>query len=288
MYVYIVSPTATTGCRCVRRPGCGRDVQYGVRRMSRAEEFLVAFISVEKRLRAWLDPDRTMSFSTLVDAAARQRPAVRRYRDDLKEFAQLRNAIVHEPGGGHPIADPYPESVQALRRIAALLERPPPLLDVAGAGAGPGGRVETSETDEPVGVAAMRMYAGGFSQLPVYADGRFEGLLTAETVMRWVASGLESGVGLVEEAPVREVLAFSEDPDNHRLVGTDATAFDALALFDEYIARGKTLDAIVITDGGRPDRPPLGIVTVYDVPALHRAVAARPARRRRPRGDSPA
>ena len=246
-----------------------------------AGEFLEAFVRVEKLLRSWLDPGSSMSFPTLVDAAARARPAVRRYGDDLKEFAQLRNAIVHEPGGGHPIADPYPETVETLVRIVELLERPPRLVTVAGRGAGPGGRVEICHPDEPVGVAARRMHAGDFSQLPVYEGGRLIALLTAAAITRWLGARLETGGGHVDEAPIREVLDMGADPGDLVVLGTDATAFDALALFEEYTAQGRRLDAIVITDGGRSDRPPAGIVTVYDIPRLHRALS--PRRRRRPK-----
>ena len=241
-----------------------------------AEAFLDAYASVEKLLRGWLDPDRSMSFGRLVDLAARVRPAVRHYRDDLKELSQLRNAIVHEPGGGHPIADPYPETVETLQDILALLLSPPRLLALAEASPPAGSTaVEICRPSEQIGVAAGRMYAGRFSQLPVYDEGRFVALLTAETVMRWVADGLQSGTGVVEEAEVREVLRFTDNPDNHRLVPSDETVFDALELFEEYIARGRTLDAILVTDGGRADGAPRAIVTIYDLPVLHAATRPR-------------
>lgn len=88
------------------------------------------------------------------------------------------------------------------------------------------------------------------------------------------AACLEGGIGLVEEAPVRDVLAHTEDADNHRLVPRDATVFDALQLFDAYNERGKSLDAVLITHAGRREEQLLGIVTIYDIPRLLASIRA--------------
>jgi hypothetical protein len=48
---------------------------------------------------------------------------------------------------------------------------------------------------------------GRFSQLPVYSTGTFVGLLTAETVMRWVAAGLTEDIGLAPD-PVHRTLGW--------------------------------------------------------------------------------
>jgi hypothetical protein len=60
----------------------------------------------------------------------------------------------------------------------------------------------------------------------------------------------------------------TEDPDNVVLLARTATIFDAKERFDDYYRRGKSLDAIVITDAGRPRDKPLGIITIFDYPNL--------------------
>jgi predicted transcriptional regulator len=54
------------------------------------------------------------------------------------------------------------------------------------------------------------MYRNDFSQIPVYNDKRYLGLLTTNTVARWLADQLERHDGLAEDAPIRDVLAFAE------------------------------------------------------------------------------
>jgi CBS domain-containing protein len=138
------------------------------------------------------------------------------------------------------------------------------------------GPIQEATSDEPVGAVAQVMRAGDFSQVPVYEQDRFVGLLTAETVTRWLAAMLADGVGLVEEAPVREVLEHTEDPAHHcAFIARTASAFDALDAFDHHSAHGWSLDAIVITDGGGRDQRPLGIITTFDIPALLSALDGR-------------
>lgn len=242
------------------------DGDEGIRGATRADRFLTAFSGIERKLREIAEAEKSASFYALVDRAAQRSRAVAQFRADLKEYADLRNAIVHERGNGHPIADPRQGTVKAVEEIRRVLEDPPTLLRVVKVA------VETCRVDDPVGRATRQMYDGDFSQLPVYDNGAFAALLTAETVARWLAACLEGGIGLVEEAPVRDVLAHTEDPDNHRLVSRDATVFDALQLFDSYNERGKSLDAILVTHAGRRGEKPLGIVTIYDIPRLLAAV----------------
>lgn len=239
---------------------------HGTASMSRADRFLGAFSAIERRLRVIAEADRGASFYALVDRAGQRSRAVLQFGVDLKEYADLRNAIVHERGDGRPIADPREETVTAIEVIQKVLEDPPRLLQVLKVS------VQSCGSADPIGLAARQMYDGDFSQLPVYDGHSFVALLTAETVARWLAASLESGIGLVEEAPVRNVLGYAEDQDNHQLVSRDATVFDALQSFDIYSARGKSLDAILVTHAGKRDEKLLGIVTIYDIPRLLAAV----------------
>ena len=51
-----------------------------------------------------------------------------------------------------------------------------------------------------------------------------------------------------------------------------ATVADGLAAFDEYLSRGKRLEAILITQNGRSSEALLGIITVHDIPKLNQAI----------------
>ena len=152
------------------------------------ERFLDAFAAIERLLRQKAGAGREVRFFALIGTVAARDPAVRRFAVDLREYADLRNAIVHERGDGHLIAEPHESTVGRIEEIRSLLERPPQLTNSFH------GPVQVVDPSDPVGTAAQQMRAGDFSQLPVYKGPAFIGLLTAETVTRWLAAGTSHDV----------------------------------------------------------------------------------------------
>jgi len=53
---------------------------------------------------------------------------VRRFREDLREFADLRNAIVHDRMHDEVIAEPNSWAVERIGMIANLLTAPPAVI----------------------------------------------------------------------------------------------------------------------------------------------------------------
>ncbi|MGI9076789.1 MAG: CBS domain-containing protein, partial [Gemmatimonadaceae bacterium] len=168
--------------------------------MSNADTFISTFASIERTLRARTQSERTASFYQLVDAAARWSPEVRRYRDDLKEFADLRNAIIHERSDGHVIAEPNDHAVERLKVLEGMVLRPPAVVPLFQ------GSVLTISPSDSLARAVTVMRENGFSQVPVMEDTHFAGLLTSDAVTRWLGAQIEDDVISLGEARVADVL----------------------------------------------------------------------------------
>jgi hypothetical protein len=112
------------------------------------------------------------------------------------------------------------------------------------------------------------MYRNDFSQMPVYNDKQYLGLLTTNTVARWLADQLERHDGLAEDAPIRDVLAFAEGVENvfHRPRSLSVT--ETVWEFTTAAANGRPITALILTNSGRPDESPLGIVVAEDLTQL--------------------
>jgi predicted transcriptional regulator len=149
-------------------------------------------------------------------------------------------------------------------RFADLITSPPPLLSVASKS------VHSCRPSDPVGAAARVMHDNSFSQLPVQDSEKLVGLLTGETIARWLAVRLGGGDGILEEEPVGKVLEHQEAV-GYILVGKAATVFDGLKEFDHSLHSGTSLQAIIVTANGKASETPLGIVTPSDIPGLVRA-----------------
>ena len=231
---------------------------------SLSDRFLVAFAQAEEALEGLLGTGSGNSFRWLVRQAANRDPLVRSVEDDLTELSELRNAIVHDRGGGYVVAEPHPEAVERLEAIVALITDPPRIEESMSR------PVVTCGPDEPVAAAAERMVAGDFSRLPVYDDeGAFLGLLTSNAIARWVAARLAGDVHSMEEEAVQVVLGYGEAGHRFEVVERSRLVTDVVAMFSDAHRQGRRLETVLVTPTGVETEKPIGIVTIQDLPKLY-------------------
>jgi CBS domain-containing protein len=231
---------------------------------SRSDRFLVAFARAEAALEDLLGTASGNSFRWLVRQAAKRDPLVRSVEDDLMELSELRNAIVHDRGGGYVVAEPHEQTVERLEKIVELIVDPPRIDEVMSR------PVKACRPEEPVAEAARRMVDGEFSRLPVYAeDGAFLGLLTANAIARWVATRLAGAVDSLHEEPVSAVLEYGEAGQRFEVVDRRRLVTDVLAMFVDAPREGRRVEAVLVTPTGDSTERPMGIVTVQDLPRLY-------------------
>ncbi|MFC1959765.1 HPP family protein [Chloroflexota bacterium] len=235
-----------------------------------SERFLTAFGAIERRLRLMTGLEQRTRFYKLVDCASAANPAVRRYSNDLKEYADLRNAIVHERTDEHVIAEPNDRAVRQIENILALLDNPPRVI--------PNFQkpVYTMTPEDPIAAAAFLMLAHDFSQLPIVnSDGHFVALLTSNDITRWIGISVPQQVIDLEKTVIAEIMNCNAEegvpgagPD-YTFFSRDETVFAALDVFQECGQCGVRLEAILITQHGSPAEELLGIITIWDLPTIY-------------------
>ena len=232
---------------------------------SNADRFLAAFRSIEDYLtRNVPDDNRNQRFTDKVKLLAKSDALVERYRVDLEQFAWLRNAISHQQRGGRVIAEPNDAAVHDLERIAAELWNPPRLLPKFRS------EVLSLQADTSVERALEVMYNNRFSQLPIYRGASFAGLLTANTVLRWLGSRGARASDDLDTAVVGDLLSSREDNERFLFLAGSAPQQLALKHFHDHERQGLLLAAILITDNASVHEPLQGIITVYDLPRMVR------------------
>ena len=232
-----------------------------------SSRFLTAFNAIEKHFCNLLgDTEDHIPFGTMIGKLAPRHAAVRHFQDKLRELAKLRNFIIHTHDHADPLATPSPHAIEAVEMLRDQLVSPAKLIDRFKK------KVVTCRPDDPIRTAARKMHEGDFSQLPVYSDMELQGLLTAKTIARWLAAGLVGGHGHFVEESIRKVLKFQEEKTNFVVMDNEATVFDAVAAFEKGYHSGTTLDAIILTLNRKKTDSPTGIVTIYDMPQLQKAV----------------
>lgn len=232
-----------------------------------SERFLNAFIKIEGKLKEIANNDVHRAFYQLVDRAANKNTSVEKYRNVLKEYAELRNAIVHKRIEGEAIAEPHIEVVEDLEFICEMITKPPTLEN------GFLQKVVKCSSYDKINVAARKMFSNSFSKIPVYDNKKFVGLLTTDSMARWMAYNLENRIEITEDVDVRTIFEFSEHKESYAFISKTATVFEAINLFEQWYKKGLRLNAVIITESGEKNEMPLGILSLFDLPRLYGSIS---------------
>lgn len=225
--------------------------------MSNALEFIAAYNAIDARMRAMYKGKGALGFSDLVRRLAPTQSTLGKYEDELIAFARLRNAIVHNTTGDRVIAEPTDEATALITRIANLLTAPPKLKDVKKKAP-----VVGIECFESVGQAAKLISKTGYSNLPVYKNGRFVGIINNRSIVRALGEALikgESADAFLKKKT--ESLLSESDALYYKVLRLEDTVEDAVSAF----SNNRRLLAVIVTDGKGEIRK---ILTPMDIPQL--------------------
>ena len=269
---------------------------------SRIDRFEAAYNRIDRELQRILDEPREgrrRGFASSLRQIASQRRHFGRHLDFLLEAGELRNALVHNRlGTVEYIAVPTNSTVEQIEAIDEELRKPLPLRSISATD------VVMVSVDDRVGRVLALVREKGFVRFPVRRDNRIIALLTASGVVRWIASHDIDACALPTRTPtskptrtptpdakdhpradvgaldqtlrlsdgeriictiasvtVGEVLARDHRRDEFAIVPRDSSVEDALALW----TRNPRLEAVIITERGKPEETPLGIATATDL-----------------------
>jgi predicted transcriptional regulator len=223
---------------------------------SNAERFLDAYAIIEHEMSVMAKETKYIPFSQLLYKCAQKSWVVSKNQQELREYNELRNAIVHlRDGNEEIIAQPTDRVTRDIERIAALLHKSEKLMAYASA------PVKTvSPTDSIRGAYTVMRHLDS-SKVPVYNNGSYYGMIQMENICRWAMESHD------ETEHVKDLITTSK---RARVVFLPETAHvvDAMQAFDQAMRHGAVLLAVIMTENGSPKEKPLGIVTVQDLPQI--------------------
>ena len=228
-----------------------------------AREFLDIVAGLETALRGLGETD-ARGLGELVRDFQGRNSLVGRYQKELRAFAELRNAIVHNAyKDDRPIATPLPETVQTAARVLAQLNNPAKALATSH-------KPVTFDENDPLQHCLRQMRDLDLSQAPVTAGGSYRCMLTTNAVARWLAANVdEHGDILLTNVRVADVIEHREQHEAAVFVGRTISAAAAV----DRLTHERPPLALLITQSGREGEAILGLLVGADVPALLRALA---------------
>ncbi|TDM39201.1 CBS domain-containing protein [Macrococcoides goetzii] len=225
--------------------------------MTTAEKFLNAFNTIERYLTQYNLNKGYASFSRLVDYAVLKDKVVAQYKDDLKQFAELRNAIVHNTrlGDNRVIAEPHEDVVKEIELIAEMLLHPTRAIEKATK------KVVTFHINDLLTTVLSQINTSKFTQFPIYNGKTYVGLLTESGITRYFAANHQKDISTIK---LSEVIAY-EQKERAAFVGEGATEMEVVSMFKSYNEQNEKLEAVLITDTGNKDGKLIGLITLYDL-----------------------
>lgn len=235
------------------------------KKLSNADQFLTAFNQIERYLRSEFDVTEHLGFKRLVDRLSHENALVALYKQDLIEFVELRNAIVHK-STGLPIAEPSDEALVAITELEKKLTNPPMALDIASK------PVYTATVQDTIAEVVRTMHTEHYIYVPIYNDRQFVGIFSENSLIKWLAATATETGFVIKEQLLSELQDFfdgQEDKHNAYLfVAKNVDAFTVREYFTSYLSERKRLNAVFVTSHGSPQEEILGIVTAWDIHKL--------------------
>lgn len=224
-----------------------------------SERFEVAFNRIHKALSKMVRSVNGNIFSQLVAHGSKRHAIIRSHKDELFQFAKLRNAIVHEKlRTDFYIAEPHREVVERIEEIATLLEKPVTALSISNS------PVVYFNYYSSIKDVILSIHKNTYTKFPIYKDGTCIGILTSGAVIKWMAKHLTNDVIDLANIHVGEVIPY-ETKHLIDFVDKERDIFEVEEMFEKRHAHGKKLEAVIITENGQIDEKPIGIITSWDL-----------------------
>ncbi|WP_170287586.1 CBS domain-containing protein [Aquibacillus halophilus] len=222
--------------------------------------FEAAYNRIHNKLIDLVYPTRRhIPYGEALHSAKKLHNIVKYNYDILRQFGQLRNALVHRKiRNDFYIAEPHNEIVEEIEKICELLYIPPLALSIASQ------PVTTYTTTTPLKIILNKIKDKGFSQFPIYDENEFQGLLTEGGIANWLACNIINNSVSLDNVTAIDILK-NEKKHNVRFLSKDCSIYDLEGTFEKSFEENLKLEAIIITHSGSTKQKPIGIVTSWDL-----------------------
>ncbi|HAU34556.1 MAG TPA: hypothetical protein DCW76_09575 [Lysinibacillus sp.] len=225
-----------------------------------SDRFLTAFNRIDHRLRDIVGIKDFTPFYRLVDQAKKKEVLVKKYEDDLRSYADLRNAIVHHRTSiNYVIAEPHTDVVERIEYIDATLAKPMLVGQMFRK------RVLVFQENDSLKHVLKVIHQRKYTQFRVYFNKQFRGLITTVGITNWLASKM-GGDHLPKGIPtLHDILMHEKNRVNYKFVSRYITIYEAEEIFKQGVERGRRFEALLITEHGKPHQKLIGIITPLDI-----------------------
>ncbi|WP_159520987.1 CBS domain-containing protein [Erysipelothrix urinaevulpis] len=220
-----------------------------------SRRFIHAFVAIEQVLKKQLN-NPPFGFSQMVQVLSTKNAIVKHHSFDLLEYAQLRNAIVHNRSGeNYAIAEPHSEVVENIEKILKELTQPATLADVTLS------KVYTSHPDMKAIDLAKIQEKHNYSMVPIYDKGRYIGIVYSKLYQKAFAMGNF-------DLTVKELLAYQDKKNRVLFVSLQSPLREIVETYFDLYEKGRGIVGVIVTKNGFMNQKALAVLTPADLPKI--------------------
>ncbi len=90
-------------------------------------------------------------------------------------------------------------------------------------------------------------------------------MLSERCIARWVSHYVKDEIFDLSEVTISEVLAHKETEENVSFISRNTNLF----VVQDMFVKNPLLEATIITENGKMDEKPIGIISLWDIAALN-------------------
>lgn len=225
--------------------------------MNNAERFIASFNRIHNHL-SFLEneKERKKPFYRLLDDNKYRNPAVKKYKNDLQIFADLRNVMVHKKlVPTSYIAQPTDTVVKHIEQIEEEIKSPEKVYPLFKRG------VVRFNFDDLFTEVLETINEKKFTHFPIYKNKELIGLLSEKGITVWLAHQLKDETIVLTNTLVEEIVLEDKNRNNYLFIKKTMS----VEIAADLLKNDRRLDALLITENGKVSEPPLGIITPSDL-----------------------
>ncbi len=225
--------------------------------MTNADRFIASFNRIHNYL-SFLENEKEHKkpFYRLLDDNEYRNTAVKKYKNDLQIFADLRNVMVHKKlVPTSYIAQPTDKVVKHIEQIEEEIKSPAKVYPLFKRD------VVRFNFDDLFTDVLKTINEKKFTHFPIYKNKEMIGLLTEKGITVWLAHQLKDEAIFLKETVVEEIVLEDKNRNNYLFIKKDMS----IEVAADLLKNDRRLDALLISENGRVSELPLGIITPSDL-----------------------
>ena len=218
--------------------------------------FIAAYNRLDQGLRDIYSIKRTLTFTDMIRKVATVNTVVRKFEEDLIDYARLRNAIVHK-SSDELIAEPNLDVVEKLEKIARIINTPPRVIECLRPRS-----VFCVSGDTLLKDVVSEMSKSGYSVVPVYISGTLVGVINRKMIVDSIGKFITLGQDIDDSInqPVSKCLDIFTETNHYEVAPTSLTIENLLYMFQQ----NRKLSSVILTENGNYTEPAKAVIVSAD------------------------